>query len=65
MAASFPTPLQMPESLKRSLEGSKAEYRRLGRSGLKVSVPILGAMSFGSAKWMDWVLEEEKVRKRR
>jgi len=53
----------MPELLKRSLEGSKAEYRRLGRSGLKVSVPILGALSFGSAKWMDWVLEEEKVRR--
>ena len=53
---------EMPDSLKRSLENSKAEYVRLGRSGLKVSVPILGAMSFGSAEWMDWVLEEDKVR---
>ena len=33
------------------LKESKAEYRRLGKSGLKVSVPILGAMSIGSKKW--------------
>ncbi len=51
----------LPESLKRSLEGSKAEFVNLGKSGLKVSVPILGAMSFGSSKWGDWVLDEEKV----
>ncbi|OAX32779.1 Aldo/keto reductase, partial [Rhizopogon vinicolor AM-OR11-026] len=35
------------------------EYRTLGKSGLKVSVPILGAMSFGSSKWASWVLDEE------
>ncbi|KAE8859758.1 hypothetical protein PTNB29_06989 [Pyrenophora teres f. teres] len=39
---------------------SKAEYKRLGKSGLKVSVPILGAMSIGSAKWQPWVIEEEE-----
>ncbi|KAG5650729.1 hypothetical protein H0H81_011229 [Sphagnurus paluster] len=38
----------------------KVEYRQLGKSGLRVSVPILGAMSFGSNKWVDWVLDEEK-----
>lgn len=32
------------------LKQSKAEYRRLGKSGLRVSVPILGAMSIGSSK---------------
>ncbi|KZO93195.1 Aldo/keto reductase [Calocera viscosa TUFC12733] len=37
------------------------EYRRLGNSGLRVSVPILGAMSFGSLKQMDWVIEEEEA----
>ena len=41
------------------LKESKAEYRRLGKSGLKVSVPILGAMSIGSSAWQQWVLEEE------
>lgn len=35
------------------------QYRSLGKSGLKVSVPILGAMSFGSPKWAPWVLDEE------
>ncbi|KAJ8585128.1 Aldo/keto reductase [Rhizopogon salebrosus TDB-379] len=35
------------------------EYRTLGKTGLKVSVPILGAMSFGSSKWAPWVLNEE------
>ncbi|OAX32992.1 Aldo keto reductase [Rhizopogon vinicolor AM-OR11-026] len=35
------------------------EYRTLGKTGLKVSVPILGAMSFGTSKWAPWVLDEE------
>lgn len=51
----------IPTSLAKSLEASKCEYRRLGNSGLKLSVPILGAMSFGGKKWMDWVLEEDEV----
>ncbi|KAI2486926.1 aldo-keto reductase [Pyrenophora tritici-repentis] len=36
----------------------KMEYVNLGRSGLKVSKVILGAMSYGSSKWQPWVLEE-------
>lgn len=52
----------IPERLKRSLEGTKAEYKQLGKSGLRVSVPILGAMSFGTHSWQPWVLEENKVR---
>lgn len=51
----------MPPSLRTSLEASKCEYRRLGTSGLKVSVPILGAMSFGNSGWMDWMLEADGV----
>ena len=39
----------------------KAEYRQLGRSGLRVSVPILGAMSIGDRQWADWVIEEKEV----
>jgi len=39
----------------------QVEYRRLGNTGLRVSVPILGAMSFGSLKQMDWVIEEEEA----
>lgn len=44
-----------------SLEQTKATYKQLGKSGLRVSVPILGAMSFGDAAWQPWVLDEEKV----
>ena len=36
------------------------EYRRLGECGLRVSVPIIGGGSFGSRKWFNWVLDEEK-----
>jgi len=38
---------------------SKMEYTRLGSSGLKISKVILGAMSFGSSEWQDWVIDEE------
>ena len=51
----------LPERFKLSLESTKAEYKQLGKSGLRVSVPILGAMSFGSQAWQPWVLEEDKV----
>ncbi|GJJ14305.1 hypothetical protein Clacol_008569 [Clathrus columnatus] len=36
-------------------------YRRVGQSGLKVSVPIIGAMSFGSPTWQPWVIEKDKA----
>jgi len=49
---------EMPKTLKESVDNSKCEYRRLGKTGLKVSVPILGAMSFGSKAWAPWVLDE-------
>ncbi|KAI9730378.1 MAG: hypothetical protein M1834_005888 [Cirrosporium novae-zelandiae] len=37
------------------------EYTRLGSSGLKISKVILGTMSFGSPKWMGWILPEENA----
>lgn len=51
----------LPPSVKISVENSKAEYRRLGNSGLHVSVPIVGCMSIGNPEWADWVLDEEKA----
>jgi len=33
---------------------------RLGKSGLKISKVILGAMSYGSSDWQEWVLNEEE-----
>jgi aryl-alcohol dehydrogenase (NADP+) len=38
------------------------EFVNLGRTGLKVSRICLGAMSYGSSKWRDWVLDEEDSR---
>ena len=29
----------------------KVEYKQLGKSGLRVSVPILGAMGIGDPRW--------------
>ncbi|EPT01280.1 hypothetical protein FOMPIDRAFT_125858 [Fomitopsis schrenkii] len=40
---------------------AQAQYRQLGKSGLRVSVPILGGMSVGSPQWAPWVLSEEKI----
>jgi hypothetical protein len=51
----------LPQSLKESVENSKAEYVHLGKSGLRVSIPILGAMSIGHPEWAPWVIDEEKV----
>ncbi|KAI9812002.1 MAG: hypothetical protein M1827_004894 [Pycnora praestabilis] len=50
----------MADSLAKSVEATKAEYKQVGKSGLRVSVPILGAMSFGDPAWQPWVLDEEK-----
>jgi predicted aldo/keto reductase-like oxidoreductase len=49
------------EHVQNLLKESKAEYRQLGKSGLRVSVPILGAMSIGSKAWQPWVIEEEEA----
>jgi aryl-alcohol dehydrogenase (NADP+) len=38
------------------------EYINLGRTGLKVSRICLGAMTYGSREWRDWVLTEEESR---
>ncbi|KAI0115221.1 Aldo/keto reductase [Daldinia grandis] len=48
----------LPSSLKESLDNTKVEYRRLGTSGLKISVPIFGCMSFGDTKAQQWAVDE-------
>jgi len=37
------------------------EYVNLGKSGLKVSKVILGAMQYGDKRWQEWVLEEDEA----
>ena len=36
------------------------DFVRLGSTGLKVSKICLGAMTYGSPLWRDWVLDEEQ-----
>ena len=38
------------------------QYVNLGATGLKVSRICLGAMTYGSKQWREWVLEEEESR---
>ena len=52
---------QLPARLRESLESTKAEYRQLGKCGLRVSVPIFGCMSFGDKKSLPWVVEEDEA----
>ncbi|TDZ99559.1 Aldo-keto reductase AMT2 [Colletotrichum sidae] len=47
-------------AFQKGLDASQVEYAQVGTSGLRVSVPILGAMSFGSSKWAPWVLDEDE-----
>lgn len=53
--------MSLPESLKQSVEATKVDYRRLGKSGLKISVPVFGCMSFGDSKALPWAIDEEEV----
>lgn len=50
-----------PPLLKKSVEDSKCEYRQLGKSGLRISVPIFGCMSFGDPRTVPWAIGEEEV----
>ncbi|KAI0180104.1 aldo/keto reductase [Hypoxylon sp. FL1284] len=51
----------LPPSLQKSLEHSKCEYRQLGNSGLRISVPVFGCMSFGDAKAQSWAIDEAEA----
>ncbi|KIV88270.1 hypothetical protein PV10_07967 [Exophiala mesophila] len=50
--------LPVPQSLQKSLDETKVSYAQLGKSGLRVSVPILGAMSFGHTDWQPWLISD-------
>ena len=39
----------------------RAQYRQLGLTGLRVSLPILGGMGMGDKRYQPWVLEEEEA----
>ena len=51
--------IPFPPTLQQSLDDTKVDYVQLGSSGLRVSWPILGAMSFGLPEMSSWLLGEE------
>ncbi|CAO2655156.1 Nn.00g102200.m01.CDS01 [Neocucurbitaria sp. VM-36] len=51
----------LPENVSKSLENTKVTYELLGKSGLRVSIPIFGCMSIGNPEWADWVIGPEKA----
>ncbi|KFZ08823.1 hypothetical protein V502_09137 [Pseudogymnoascus sp. VKM F-4520 (FW-2644)] len=51
----------LPEGVAKSLEETKVDYRLVGNSGLRVSVPIIGCMSIGNPEWANWVAGPEKA----
>jgi len=51
----------LPPGVAKSIQSSKADYRRLGNSGLYVSVPIVGCMSIGNPEWASWVLGADEA----
>ncbi|EWG38343.1 alcohol dehydrogenase [Fusarium verticillioides 7600] len=52
---------ELPPHLKQSVEASKCEYRNLGKSGLRISVPVFGCMSFGDKRVLPWVIGEDEA----
>ena len=52
----------IPQGLQQALDNTKVEYRQLGKSGLRISNPIFGCMSFGDRRTLEWVIEEDEVR---
>ncbi|KAI0123590.1 NADP-dependent oxidoreductase domain-containing protein [Xylariales sp. AK1849] len=63
MKSSIPKLSTVPAVLRESVSLTRASYRRLGSSGLRVSNPILGGAHLGSSRWLPWVLEEENALK--
>lgn len=50
---------EIPKELQESTDATRVEYVQLGKRGLRVSLPILGAMSFGHRDWQPWVVSDE------
>lgn len=53
--------MKIPKSLQESVENSKCEFRTLGKSGLVISNPIFGCMSFGDKQVLPWCIGEDEA----
>jgi len=51
----------MPHPIPKVLKPRTDTVLSLGKSGLKISKIILGAMSYGSSSWQEWVLNEDEA----
>lgn len=51
----------LPVGVAKSLAETKVDYRLLGNSGLRVSVPIVGCMSIGNPEWASWVIGPDRA----
>src|SRR3569833_1020548 len=51
----------LPKGLATSIKETKVDYRYLGKSGLRISNPVLGCMAFGDKEWFDWCMPEEEA----
>lgn len=51
----------LPEGVEESLATTKVDYKKVGNSGLYVSVPIVGCMSIGNPEWANWVIGPERA----
>ncbi|RDW84329.1 aldo-keto reductase-10 [Coleophoma cylindrospora] len=52
---------KLPAALQATIDATKVTYTQLGSSGLRISVPVLGTMSLGTSKWLDWVADEKEA----
>ncbi|KAK8064674.1 Aldo-keto reductase dtxS3 [Apiospora phragmitis] len=51
----------VPVGLRNSVANTKCDYRQLGKSGLRVSVPIFGCMSIGDKNAQSWAIGEDEA----
>src|SRR6266849_1683573 len=61
-AARIPCVPSVPRVPSPVVSKKNMNYVNLGSTGLKVSRLCLGAMTYGSKSWREWVLEEEESR---
>jgi hypothetical protein len=53
---------RVPKTLEDSVRRTRAEIRQLGKSGLRISNPILGGAHIGNSRWLPWTLNRDQVR---